>query len=181
MAEKQYSEKEILEFRERDLRIVRQNALAHGSLIATATGASDATPDILADVTLALADRFVDFVYGGMQAPKAKDSTPPVGATTTSNVQPGAPGVPTSVRVTTTKVENVPASLGIPVPTKENMKVIQELASKFASEEPGMVVDTEEFAKRIYVAFNLYPTKLEKAYPLIRDKVTIPFIGGDNA
>jgi len=180
---KEYSSGEVQEFRERDLRIVRQNALSHATSIAIST-LKEPTPDTVVDVALALADRFVTFVYGSMASPVKDAPTAPVspGAKTTNTATPSAaPGVVKNIQVSPAVTPEAalrtsePHTVSAPVPSDREKEVLRKMAYSLAPDEPGKVVDLEEFTKRVYEAFGKYPGNI-RSLELFKQKITVPYV-----
>ena len=176
---KDYSPEEIQEFKEKDLRIVRQNALSHATQIALGVGGA---PDTVADVTLALADRFVSYVYGSMEFPIQIKPETKLGAATTNKItQSAAPGVVKNIQVSPEATPVVTSEVApkvvsnSPAPSDREKETLRKMAYSLAPDEPGKVVDLEEFTKRVYTAFGKYPGNI-RSLELVKQKVTIPYV-----
>jgi hypothetical protein len=167
---KDYTKDDLKEFAEKDLRIVRQNAMSHATHLVVHCLPSDTRPDTVVDVMLALADRLVGFVYGGMTFPLAAKNGPPspVGERLNTKTNEGSPGIPKSM-----SVDGPPVA---PPPSKEQHKILLDMAAELAKGEEG-VIDFDLFVRRVYLAFGKYPSSMA-SLGLVKKQIVVPFIAG---
>jgi hypothetical protein len=182
MADRVYTEKDLKGFSEKDLRIVRQNALSHATEVVKHCLNGDM--DTLANAVMILADKFTDFVYTGMEFPLQKEKYPSevsqnVGSCLTSTdrimTQARTPDPEDDTGIPTTTTVEKPTTK-FPTPTREQTNVLLAIASELAVDiGPGNEVDFEEFVARVYKAFGKYPST-KKSLTRIRTKVEFPII-----